>query len=261
MVSIDKSEYVSQVGFNRALDFCVRVLEIDGLKVPPFTRHADGDGRLRALGLREGNWTVWTDIVARALHDRLMFDQAMQIETRRHLDQVLEEDERLVATGIARKGLTGTFQLLKTWVALFIDLLRANAASAARLGKVPYPNPALLWPEEGPLRQELLRMWRRYMRGEVGNRRRFWKTLHLISYLTSPAFEEFKSSIRKSHAGITDPIVSFVYYPGIVVYPTSAPVVIIGAKNWAPSPEAFRQVVRAALGRLSSGSTGLETPV
>lgn len=41
------------------IDFCVRVLQQDGLRVPPFDRHPDGDGRLRAAGLTSANWQAW----------------------------------------------------------------------------------------------------------------------------------------------------------------------------------------------------------
>jgi hypothetical protein len=45
--------------------FCVRALVVDGLSVPPFDRHADGDGRLRQLGLDAGLWRDWVAAVLR----------------------------------------------------------------------------------------------------------------------------------------------------------------------------------------------------
>lgn len=44
---------------NVAVDFCVRALRRDGLRIPPFDRHPDGDGTLRALGLRPASWRAW----------------------------------------------------------------------------------------------------------------------------------------------------------------------------------------------------------
>src|SRR5438874_12844524 len=41
------------------IDFCVWVLLEDGLRVPPFDRHADGSGFLRAAGLDRDSWTGW----------------------------------------------------------------------------------------------------------------------------------------------------------------------------------------------------------
>jgi hypothetical protein len=45
--------------------FCVRALVVDGLPVPPFDRHDDGDGRLRQLGLDAGRWCDWVAAVVR----------------------------------------------------------------------------------------------------------------------------------------------------------------------------------------------------
>jgi len=43
--------------------FCVRALILDGLSVPPFDRHPDGDGRLRDLGLDAKMWQAWLSAV------------------------------------------------------------------------------------------------------------------------------------------------------------------------------------------------------
>jgi hypothetical protein len=50
--------------FSREIDFCVWVLEVDGLHIPPFDQHPDGDGSLRALGLDGENWQSWMVRVA-----------------------------------------------------------------------------------------------------------------------------------------------------------------------------------------------------
>ena len=46
-------------GFAGGVDFCLWVLEQDGLRVPPFDRHPDGDGRLREAGLDADAWFAW----------------------------------------------------------------------------------------------------------------------------------------------------------------------------------------------------------
>lgn len=45
--------------------FCVRALVLDGLRVPPFDRHPDGDGRLRRLRLDAAMWREWVASVLR----------------------------------------------------------------------------------------------------------------------------------------------------------------------------------------------------
>jgi hypothetical protein len=51
--------YYRQGGGDPAVDFCLWVLQRDGLRVPPFDQHPDGDGSLRALGLTADDWQTW----------------------------------------------------------------------------------------------------------------------------------------------------------------------------------------------------------
>lgn len=46
-------------GSDPTVDFCLWVLQVDGLHVPPFDQHPDGDGSLRALGLTANDWQTW----------------------------------------------------------------------------------------------------------------------------------------------------------------------------------------------------------
>lgn len=52
------------IGFNAAIDFCVWILEVDGLHVSPFNVHPDGNKSLRASGLNADNWRSWFAKVA-----------------------------------------------------------------------------------------------------------------------------------------------------------------------------------------------------
>lgn len=65
-----------------AVDFCVQALRHDGLRVPPFDRHPDGDGSLRDLGLDPGSWRRWLDAVLRQLE--LLDAHLRQPELRAH---------------------------------------------------------------------------------------------------------------------------------------------------------------------------------
>ena len=46
-------------GSDPTVDFCLWVLHLDGLRVPPFDQHPEGDGSLRALGMTEDAWQTW----------------------------------------------------------------------------------------------------------------------------------------------------------------------------------------------------------
>src|SRR5215831_9411292 len=55
-----ENRWLSHDGFNMMADFCVWALEKDGLQVPPFDAHPDGDGTLRSAGLQAQEWRLWT---------------------------------------------------------------------------------------------------------------------------------------------------------------------------------------------------------
>lgn len=76
-----RNSWTYSYGFNMAVDFCIWVLEADGLRVPPFDSHADGDGSLRAAGLDAGGWQSW---LIRVIN--------LQDEQRQRLQQMSKED-------------------------------------------------------------------------------------------------------------------------------------------------------------------------
>jgi hypothetical protein len=45
--------------------FCIRALVLDGLRVSPFDRHAEGDAELRKLGLDATLWHQWLNSILR----------------------------------------------------------------------------------------------------------------------------------------------------------------------------------------------------
>jgi hypothetical protein len=70
----------------RSVDFCVRALRIDGLRVAKFDKHPEGDGGLRGNGLDAATWRIWLETVLDA-HARLKAlaraDEPSQIDHQR----------------------------------------------------------------------------------------------------------------------------------------------------------------------------------
>lgn len=62
---------VLHLGFESIPDFCVWVLERDGLQVPPFDQHPDGNGELRDLGMTGEQWQAWFHKFVSLLDQRL----------------------------------------------------------------------------------------------------------------------------------------------------------------------------------------------
>jgi hypothetical protein len=58
------------IGFHPSVDFCVWLLEADGLRVSPFDLHDEQDGPLQRVGLDAGTWTELFTNVLRAQRAR-----------------------------------------------------------------------------------------------------------------------------------------------------------------------------------------------
>lgn len=54
-----RNPWLLRYGPEPIINFCCGVLLLDGLHVPPFDQHLDGDGSLRDLGLTEASWRAW----------------------------------------------------------------------------------------------------------------------------------------------------------------------------------------------------------
>jgi hypothetical protein len=82
--------------------FCVRTLTYDGLRVPPFDQHPDGDGRLRALGLDADMWQRWVAAVLRQNDDMGEFARSVRPNeppTESERQRILEASNVLVRPG------------------------------------------------------------------------------------------------------------------------------------------------------------------
>ncbi len=66
-------------GVGSPIDFCIWVLEQDGLRVPPFDQHPAGDGSLQANGLTPEEWRSWLTKTA-LLRDQRLHWQLPDIE-------------------------------------------------------------------------------------------------------------------------------------------------------------------------------------
>ena len=73
------------------IDFCLWVLQVDGLHVPPFDQHPDGDGSLRASGLTAEDWQSWLLRVMNHEQKEQDVEQLRQI----HLAEYLKASKEL----------------------------------------------------------------------------------------------------------------------------------------------------------------------
>jgi hypothetical protein len=79
-------------GSDPTVDFCLWVLQIDGLHVSPFDQHPNGDGSLRALGLTEDSWQMWFLRVLDPIQRKRDVEQLRQLHLAEYLKITQEPD-------------------------------------------------------------------------------------------------------------------------------------------------------------------------
>ncbi|HZU67383.1 MAG TPA: hypothetical protein VFA09_08895 [Ktedonobacteraceae bacterium] len=166
-----RNSWTYSFGFNMAVDFCVWVLEIDGLHVPPFDHHTGGDGSLQASGLNTEQWQSWFARVINA-----------QETQRQRFQQRAKEDPQHSQKDLSK------------WL-----IAEAHLPAAAWQGDATVGNQlTTLWNQYGPLSNER-RSWERDLsrqlhKAEAGARKRLYDellpysngipslTIHFINY-------------------------------------------------------------------------------
>ena len=73
------SPWLFRYDYSRLIDFCLWVLEKDGLQVSPFDAHLPGDNSLRQAGLQASEWLEWLKEVVN-LHE-----QQRQVVLQKHM--------------------------------------------------------------------------------------------------------------------------------------------------------------------------------
>ncbi|MDQ6659616.1 MAG: hypothetical protein M3Z24_01470, partial [Chloroflexota bacterium] len=58
-----KDPWCYRIDLNDGVNFCIWILMIDGLRVPPFDHHPEGRGFLQEIGLISKNWQEWFNTV------------------------------------------------------------------------------------------------------------------------------------------------------------------------------------------------------
>lgn len=107
------SWYFSQ-DTSEAIDFCFRVLQVDGLSAPPFDRHPDGDGSLRAAGMTAESWLAWLMEVLQLQREQEQAVKQWAVARREGLEQaVLSFDKRLQQPALAWSGSPAVGQRLQ----------------------------------------------------------------------------------------------------------------------------------------------------
>lgn len=90
-----------QINPNFRIDFCIWILEVDGLHVPPFNLHPEGDLTLQNQGLDAESWQAWLANVVATQDIRLQIDvENSQAKTTEHVSSLQDMMKQFVERGM-----------------------------------------------------------------------------------------------------------------------------------------------------------------
>lgn len=149
-------------GSNRNVDFCVWVLQVDGLQFHPFTHHASGNRILQKLGLDVQTWTTWVRNVVASQSNQLLWhipDITARVE--RELEDLREFEHR---TPISLRQEREKLKLYFRWQEQQYQEAKAIAESFS-IKMLPDE----IWQGNGRIRDSLKSLWLEYCQQRIDN--------------------------------------------------------------------------------------------
>jgi hypothetical protein len=137
------------------IDFCIWVLLLDGLSVPPFTQHPKGNRMLQTLGFDSESWIAWMQRVVNTCDQRLtrkrnnLPPQAYVEEAMAFYEAQTKQDKRI---DLAAKRIRA-----EKIVYSYFDL----EASVYPFGWESHP--ADIWTGEPKIGEALRELWQKYL--------------------------------------------------------------------------------------------------
>lgn len=156
-----EADWFCSYGLDLNIDFCFWILEVDGLHVPPFTHHAEGNGALRALGMDATSWLTWTQNVIQQ-HDQQKYT------TQRESVRLTNETWRAFnADPTAPKG-----DNRQRMLAFQQRLIQAKRERNILIPE--FTDPSQSWQGNTDIQEQLKELWKQYRL--ISHKRSAWET-------------------------------------------------------------------------------------
>lgn len=249
--------------FSPEIDFCIWVLEGDGLRVPPFDRHAEGDGSLRARSMNAPAWQSWVTRIVLLLDQRLLWhieDQqssvAENVDAFERIAAMASKANPQLNLPVQIDGLAihSSLKNLKAWQ----EQQYQQAATAVRqiYGESHPPNiwisnPSDIW-DGNPSVGELLReLWSRYQ-SVFGERENNWSE----QLVEDPGGQRLYDALIPYQIRIASLALYLVAYPEPVEYLVPPVSAILSVNNERSGSDTFKErVLHAAEGLAVAGNS------
>lgn len=144
-------------GDNSYIDFCIWVLEKDGLRIPPFDSHPLGNGELQNEGMDAISWQNWLRKVVATQDDRLNWDVE---NLQRSIEDYLTSFEQMASISDREINMPEIESSLEKTVSWQQEQYQM---AVARLGNTSqYASPPQVWTGEAKVGEELKKLWQEY---------------------------------------------------------------------------------------------------
>lgn len=217
--------------YSRELDFCIWVLEIDGLEVPPFQHHPDGDKSLRKRGLTVDSWRGWFNAVAAVVASQALYRsqlEAVADDVGRKYKPIYRDFEGHGPPGTRHVRLD-RLRLITSHLSTLVREVRGLEFDSRSLPSV--------WAGDPSVMPRLEDLWKRF-RGRIARQRRR-DTLSALLVLSRDDYQALRSYLEEQYVQAW-----CVDYPGEIVLPMPPSSLILGVKEWNRSAENFNTIVR-----------------
>ncbi|WGV29042.1 hypothetical protein [Halotia branconii] len=225
--------------FNSHVDFCIWVLKIDGLKVPPFDQHPNGSRILQDKGMDVESWRLWLNKVVATQDYRLHFEVSdLQSKVEEELAslqaltaQMVQQDGTLpvIDWSAVRSSLTHVY----TWKH---ELYRQAVQQLGSLS--PQTVPPDVWQGKAEIKNLLNDLWQNY---QLLNNKTNTGIEYLLAIENRLITEDLYSQLEQYRTHLKALQIFLVNYPSLVEYIVPPFSAILSLTDEAPLSEQFQQ--------------------
>lgn len=236
-----RNSWYYREGSDPTVDFCLWVLQVDGLQVPPFDQHPGGDGSLRALGLTADDWQTWFLRVLDPTQREHDVEQLRQL----HLAEYLK---------IAN-------------IPDMEQLKRRHQAEALKISTDPPLPPAPLfhlyqasWRGSSAVKNKLLELEARYQQTERQRDERSKEMERTLLRQEQKAATRLYDELRPYHHRIPPLNICLAAYPAPLDYLVAPATLLMTVQEGQPDSPEYRERVLAAVEELAAHSKQRRRP-
>lgn len=254
MFSSNEALWSPRFQFKKFIDFCIWVLELDGLHVPPFDLHPQGNMSLQARGLDPLTWQAWVQKVVILQDIRLQRFITLQPK-----QDSVKQDIETINSAVSSANLKTVLTGLSTSLEAEWDREEQRYQQAiSQIGELPVDlqnySPLDLWMGESAVKELLEELWQQYSQvsGQRGRQMRESEQRVIVpGSLSNQKIHKLWEDLQPYQAHLAGLMVYQVNYPAPVEYLIPPVSVVLSFQNGLLDSDKFHDYVLRAAQKLA----------